>query len=87
MLLQQSGLYDRALRAARYSSRQNPCNIFDSLSSQKHEDLTNALRLKDMVGAFYALGFGLLLAFMAFLGECRAKRKQQPKNESVLKSV
>ena len=80
MLLQQSGLYDRAQEALSYSSKRNPCTDFvysSNSQKQNQKELTKALRLKDMVGAFYALCSGLLLAFLAFLGECCVKRNKQ----------
>lgn len=71
MLLQQSGLFDRAQKAADYMANRNPCSVFHAKRRQEQDrnGLAVPLRLKDMVGAFYALVAGLALAILAFVVE------------------
>ena len=72
MLLQQSGLLDRAQKTASYDVSRNPCSIFDSNRHQEQNENEQAapLRLKDMIGIFYALAAGFVVAFVFLICEC-----------------
>ena len=72
MLLQQSGIFDRAQKQANYAFSRNPCSIFGKNRNREsnEKEATAPLRLKDMVGSFYALAAGFGVAFGVLIFEC-----------------
>ena len=72
MLLQQSGILDRAQNEASYDVSRNLCSIFDSNRHQERNENEKAapLRLKDMIGIFYVLAAGFVVAFVLLICEC-----------------